>query len=129
MVTARSSTQRECRNHESGHCVKAQPSLESKTRGFNHEPGWCVDAQSSTTLESENKNHRQDWCGNTLSNSKMESKPMLTVSPVVTEHPFELQQEARVPEFATMIPECGIWPRHRPLAVFLDSSGDKSQIS
>ena len=93
---------------------KSQPSLESRTRVCNHVPGWCVDAQSSTTLESENKNRQGVVTPG--QNSKMGGKPMLTVSQFVTEHPFELQQEVKVPELA-------------PTISVLDSSGDKRQIS
>ena len=44
--------------------------------------------------------------------------PVLTASHVLKEHPFEIRQEDEVPELAAVIRECGIWPRHRSLAVF-----------
>ena len=43
---------------------------------------------------------------------------MLTASHVLKEHPFEIRQEDKVPEFVAATRECGIWPRHRSLAVF-----------
>ena len=63
-------------------------------------------------------NHQQDWCGNARSNDKMKDEPVLTASHVFKEHPFEIRQEDEVPELAAAIRECGIWPRHRSLAVF-----------
>ena len=41
----------------------------------------------------------------------------------VTEHPFELQQEIKVPQLATTIRERGAWPHRRPLAVFWAPAG------
>ena len=52
-------------------------------------------------------NHRQDWCRNTRSN-EVNDEPLFTASHVLKEHS----------ELAATIRECGIWPRHRPLAVF-----------
>ena len=43
---------------------------------------------------------------------------MLTASHVLKEHPFEIKQEDEVPELATVIRECGIWPRHRSSSVY-----------
>ena len=63
-------------------------------------------------------NHRQDWCGHARSNDEVKDEPVLTASYVLKEHPFEIRQEDKVPELAAAIRECGIWPRHRPLAVF-----------
>ena len=61
-------------------------------------------------------NHHQVWC------DKMKDEPVLTASHVFKEHPFEIRQEDEVPELATVIRECGIWPRHRSLAVFWSPS-------
>ena len=47
---------------------------------------------------------------------------MLIASLVLKEHPFEIKQENEVPELAAAIRECGIWPRHRSLAVFWSPS-------
>ena len=63
-------------------------------------------------------NHRQDWSGNARSNDEVKDVPVLTASHVFKEHPFEIRQEDKVPELAAAIRECGIWPRHRSLAVF-----------
>ena len=42
------------------------------------------------------------------------------------EHPFEIRQEDEVPD-AAAIRECGIWPRHRSLAVFWSTARDRSR--
>ena len=52
---------------------------------------------------------------------------MLTVSHVLKEHPFEIRQEDEVPELAAVIRECGIWPRHRSLAVFWSPSSARDR--
>ena len=46
---------------------------------------------------------------------------------VLTENPFKLQQEVKVPALATTIRERGIWPRHRPLAVFSTPAGTRDR--
>ena len=43
----------------------------------------------------------------------------------VTEYPFKLQKEVKIPRVATMIRERGAWPSHRPLAVFWAPAGAK----
>ena len=45
------------------------------------------------------------------------------------EYPFEIGQEDKVPELAAATRECGIWPRHRSLAVFwsLAKARDRSR--
>ena len=86
--------------------------------GHGNGSDWCVTAQSNTTPESESLNHRQDCCGNAWSNDTMKDEPMLTASHVLEEHPCEIRQEDEVPELAAAIRECGIWARHRSLAVF-----------
>ena len=52
---------------------------------------------------------------------------MLIASHVLKEHPFEIRQENEVPELAAAILECGIWPRHRPLAVFWTPAGTRGR--
>ena len=90
--------------------------------GHGNESDWCVIAQSNTTSEPESMNHQQDWSGNARSNGKKKDEPVLTASHVLKEHLFEIKQEDEVPELATVIRECGIWPRHRSLAVFWSPS-------
>ena len=42
-------------------------------------------------------------------------------------HPFEIKQEDEVPELATVIRECGIWPHHRSFAVFWSPSSARDR--
>ena len=72
-------------------------------------------------------NHQQDKSSNNLSNCKEKDEPVLTASHVLKEHPFEIKQEDEVPELATVIRECGIWPRHRSLAVFWSPSSARDR--
>ena len=72
-------------------------------------------------------NHRQDWCGNAQSNDEVKDEPQLTASHVLKEHPFEIKQENEVPELAAAIRECGIWSRHRSLAVFWSPSSARDR--
>ena len=50
---------------------------------------------------------------------------MLADSQTVTKHPFELQHGVKVPGLATTMRERGIWPRHRPFAVFWTPAGTR----
>ena len=63
-------------------------------------------------------NHQQDWSGNARYNVEVKDEPVLTAYHVLKEHPYEIRQEDKVPELAAAIRKCGIWPRHRSLAVF-----------
>ena len=96
--------------------------------GYGNGSDWCVTAHSRTMSESENMNNRQDWCGNARSNDNMKDEQVLTASHVFKEHPFDIQED-KVPELAAAIRECGIWPRHRSLAVFwsLAKTRDRSR--
>ena len=58
---------------------------------------------------------------------KRKDEPVLTASLVLKEHPFEIKREDEVPELATVIRECGIWPRHRSLAVFCSPSSARDR--
>ena len=74
-------------------------------------------------------NHQQDWCGNARSNDEVKDEPVLAASHDLKEHPFEIRLEDKVPELAEATRECGIWPRHRSLAVFwsLAKARDRSR--
>ena len=95
--------------------------------GYGKGSDRCVSAQSNTTSESESLNHRQDWCGNARSNERVRDEPVFTASQSVTEHTLETKQEDKVQELAKTIRECGISPRHRPLAVFWTPAGQGSR--
>ena len=45
----------------------------------------------------------------------------------VVECPFELHQEEKIPGFAVMIRERGIWPRRCPFSVFLSPVGARDR--
>ena len=86
-----------------------------------------VIAQASIESEPESVNHQQDKGSNDRFNCKKKDEPVLTASHVLKEHPFEIKQEDEVPELATVIRECGIWPRHRSLAVFCSPSSARDR--
>ena len=72
-------------------------------------------------------NRQQDKGSDDRFNCKKKDEPVLTASHVLKEHPFEIKQEDEVPELATVIRECGIWPRHRSLAVFCSPSSARDR--
>ena len=72
-------------------------------------------------------NHQQDGSGNARFNGKKKDEPVLTVSLVFKEHPFEIKQENEVPDLAAAIRKRGIWSRHRSLAVFWSPSSARDR--
>ena len=95
--------------------------------GHGNGSDWCVIAQSSIESEPESVNRQQDKGSDDRFNCKKKDEPVLTASHVLKEHPFEIKQEDEVPELATVIRECGIWPRHRSLAVFCSRSSARDR--
>ena len=95
--------------------------------GHGNGSDWCVVAQSNTASDPESVNRQQDKGSDDRFNCKKKDKPVLTASHVLKEHPVEIKQEDEVPELATVIRECGIWPRHRSLAVFWSPSSARDR--